>query len=106
MDHGRNRATTTSGVHLDSDVMVPMRDGVQLATNVLYPAQDRNSLEAPLPVLLQRTPYNKSSETRMAEARYFASHGYVSVIQDCRGRYASQGGFSKYVEEGNDGYDT
>ncbi|HZA24920.1 MAG TPA: CocE/NonD family hydrolase, partial [Dehalococcoidia bacterium] len=86
--------------------MVPMRDGVHLATNILYPVQDGNSLEVPRPVLLQRTPYNKSSETRMAEARYFACQGYASVIQDCRGRYASQGGFSKYVDEGNDGYDT
>ena len=36
----------------------------------------------------------------------FAQRGYVVVIQDCRGRYSSQGGFTKYVEEGPDGYDT
>jgi putative CocE/NonD family hydrolase len=100
MEHSGARSATPPGVYVDSDVMVPMRDGVHLATNVLYPAQDHNSLEVPLPVLLQRAPYNKSSETRMAEARYFASRGYVSVIQDCRGRYASQGGFSKYVDGG------
>jgi uncharacterized protein len=106
MEHGRIRPPTASGAHLESDVMVPMRDGVYLATNILYPIQDVNPLETPLPVLLQRTPYNKSSQLRMEEARNFASQGYVSVIQDCRGRYASQGGFSKYVDEGNDGYDT
>jgi hypothetical protein len=100
MEHGRIRPPTASGAHLESDVMVPMRDGVYLATNILYPVQDVSPLETPLPVLLQRTPYNKSSQPRMEEARNFASQGYVSVIQDCRGRYASQGGFSKYVDEG------
>jgi len=97
---------STYDVHVENDVMVPMRDGVQLATNILRPVGVSQPLDAPLPVLLQRTPYNKSSESRMAEANFFASQGYVSVIQDCRGRYASQGGFSKYVDEGNDGYDT
>jgi uncharacterized protein len=106
MEHGRIRPPTASGAHLESDVMVPMRDGVYLTTNILYPIQDVNPLETPLPVLLQRTPYNKSSQLRMEEAGNFASQGYVSVIQDCRGRYASQGGFSKYMDEGNDGYDT
>ena len=98
--------TTPYSVHLETDVMVPMRDGIHLATNILLPAQGREPLGDSLPVLLQRTPYNKSSESRMEEARFFASQGYVSVIQDCRGRYASQGGFSKYVDEGNDGFDT
>lgn len=97
---------STYDVHVEHDVMVPVRDGVQLATNILRPVGSSRPLDAPLPVLLQRTPYNKSSESRMAEACFFASQGYVSVIQDCRGRYASQGGFSKYVDEGNDGYDT
>ena len=97
---------STYDVHVENDVIVPMRDGVQLATNILRPVGGSQPLEARLPVLLQRTPYNKSSESRMAEASFFASQGYVSVIQDCRGRYASQGGFSKYVDEGNDGYDT
>src|ERR671915_286757 len=85
MEHGRIRPPTASGVHLESDVMVPMRDGMYLATNILYPVQDVSPLETSLPVLLQRTPYNKSSQPRMEEARNFASQGYVSVIQDCRG---------------------
>ncbi|MCH8106989.1 MAG: CocE/NonD family hydrolase [Chloroflexi bacterium] len=92
--------------HIQRDVMVPMRDGVQLATDLHRPAQGGQPLDGPFPVLLLRTPYNKSTEARALEARFFVSHGYVAVIQDCRGRYASEGGFTKYVAEGPDGCDT
>ncbi len=92
--------------HIQRDVMVPMRDGVLLASDLHRPAQGGQPSDGPFPVLLLRTPYNKSTEARSLEARFFVSHGYIAVIQDCRGRYASGGGFSKYVAEGPDGYDT
>ena len=92
--------------HNQRDVMVPMRDGVNLATDLHRPAQNGQPLDGPFPALLLRTPYNKSIEARALEARFFVSHGYVTIIQDCRGRYASEGGFTKYVAEGPDGYDT
>lgn len=83
-----------------------MRDGVSLAADIHRPAKDGQPLEMPLPALLHRTPYNKSNEAAVLEASFFATRGYVTVVQDCRGRYASEGGFTKYVDEGQDGYDT
>ncbi|MFQ6026746.1 MAG: CocE/NonD family hydrolase [Dehalococcoidia bacterium] len=90
----------------EKDVMIPMRDGINLAADLHRPGREGQPLTEPLPVLLQRTPYNKAEEARTVEPRFFARHGYVSVVQSCRGRYASQGGFTKYVSDGPDGYDT
>src|SRR4029079_15438148 len=76
-------------------------------------------LAGAFPVLLERTPYGKNNETprertaldsrpkrREDGAAYFARRGYVVVIQDLRGRYRSEGLFTKYIGEANDGYDT
>ena len=93
-------------VHSERNTMAPMRDGVRLAADVHRPAKEGRPLDGPFPVLLHRTPYNKSAEVRVLEAGFFTVRGYVTVIQDCRGRYASEGGFTKYVDEGPDGYDT
>ena len=93
-------------VHTESDVMVPMRDGVRLACDVYRPAKAGVPMEGAFPVLLQRTPYSKTREDLVLEATFFTAHGYVTVLQDCRGRYRSEGGFTKYTAEGEDGYDT
>ncbi|MCY4367194.1 MAG: CocE/NonD family hydrolase [Chloroflexi bacterium] len=86
--------------------MVPTRDGLNLATDIHRPQVDGKPIEDPLPVLLQRTPYGRSSPARQEEAAFFTNNGYVTVVQDCRGRYDSEGGFTKYIDEGKDGYDT
>lgn len=80
-------------------LMVPMRDGVWLATDVY-----RVPTMGPAPVLLMRTPYNKDGGKSVAER--YASAGYVAVVQDCRGRNQSQGIFIPYNNEGQDGFDT
>ena len=67
-----------------STAMVPMRDGVRLATDIYRP-----SAEGRFPVLVTRTPYNKTGSRR--EAIYYAGHGYVVLAQDVRGRFASEG---------------
>src|SRR5579863_2969783 len=96
------------GVIVARNVMVPMRDGVKLATDVYLPA--RNGAQAPgkFPVLVSRTPYGKASGPAGVDevASYFAKSGYAVVVQDCRGRYNSQGTFYIDVNEGRDGYDT
>ena len=56
--------------------------------------------------MLHRTPYDKKRPSAVASAEYFARQSYVSVVQDARGRYASEGVFTKYIGEGEDGYDT
>ena len=88
------------------NVMVPMRDGVKLACDIYRPAQNGTTIDGVFPVLLSSTPYSKSRVDLALDAEFFASYGYVSVIQDCRGRYKSEGGFTKYVGEGEDGFDT
>ena len=94
-----------SDVALSADVMVPMRDGVGLATDVYRPARDGKPLPGRYPVILMRTPYNKTLRAG-ATARYFVSHGYVIVFQDVRGRYKSQGHWRMLYDDGRDGTDT
>src|SRR5579885_491114 len=99
---------------IERDVMVAARDGVRLATDIYCPEG-----AGPFPVILERTPYDKSAASRSeivtgesvprsreAVARYFVEAGYAVAYQDCRGRYRSQGGFTKYLSEAADGYDT
>ena len=101
---GTNRSRIRHQV--DENVMIPTQDGLNLATDIYRPLQGDSLAEQPLPVLLQRTPYNKSAPARVEEAAFFAANGYITAVQDCRGRYASEGGFTKYLDEGRDGYDT
>jgi hypothetical protein len=82
--------------------MVRMRDGVELATDIYRPAG-----AGKLPVLLHRTPYDKSDAPAVAIAEALAAHGYVVMLQDTRGRHHSQGVFEKYYAfDAYDGYDT
>jgi putative CocE/NonD family hydrolase len=86
----------------EPDVMVKARDGVSLATDIYRPADASRRF----PVLLHRTPYDKSAAATVAIADYFAQHGYVVAIQDTRGRHKSGGIFSKYYKyDAYDGYD-
>jgi len=94
-------------VHLTENVPVPMRDGVRLATDIYRPARGGRPLDDRRPVLLHRTPYNKTeTEATLGECRYFAARGYVVVNQDCRGCFASEGELDFLVAEAEDGADT
>ncbi len=92
------------GVTVQRDHPVPMRDGVTLAADVYRPSGVRE----PLPVLLQRTPYNKRfAQTGVYQhPAWYARHGFVVVVQDTRGRFASEGAFEPYAREAEDGADT
>ena len=90
-----------------SDIMVPMRDGIRLATDIYRPSRENALVEDRLPVLLQRTPYGKAGRGLVDRASYFVERGYVVVLQDTRGRFGSEGVFSKYYDfDAPDGYDT
>jgi uncharacterized protein len=84
---------------IEKNVPVRMRDGVILATDVYHPADSD-----PAPVLLQRLPYNKEAISTSTIFRMVQA-GYVVVVQDCRGVYASEGRFSPFYQEPNDGAD-
>ena len=81
-------------------VRVPMRDGVRLSTNVFHPLGTGR-----FSTILIRTPYGKGVDLPPGWAP-FVDHGYAVVIQDVRGRYASDGVFDIFNQEGPDGYDT
>lgn len=91
---------------VEHDVIIPMRDGVRLAADIYLPTDDDGQPIRSLPILLQRTPYDKTTAKFVEAAEFFASHGYIAVLQDARGRYQSDGEFSKYIGEGQDGFDT
>jgi putative CocE/NonD family hydrolase len=90
----------TYGVKLELGVMVPMRDGVRLSTDVYRP-------DAPgkFPVVLQRTPYDNGTAGYVKRGRFYAAHGFVCVVQDVRGRGDSEGEFYPLRYEAEDGYD-
>jgi len=84
------------------NVPVKMRDGAILRADILLPAANGK-----FPVLVYRTPYGKENApkewTTFGKA---VARGYAVVIQEVRGRYASDGEFDPYKNEGRDGYDT
>ncbi|NLJ34812.1 MAG: CocE/NonD family hydrolase, partial [candidate division WS1 bacterium] len=89
---------------VERDIMMSLRDGVRLATDLYFPALDDEKIDQRFPVVLTRTPYDKLG--RDTTGKWFAERGYVFAAQDVRGRYASEGVFYPYAHEGPDGYDT
>ncbi len=99
-----------------TDDMIPMRDGVKLHVAILKPAD----IAAPLPFLIQRTPYGCSGTSRASfftQRPELARDGYIYVCADIRGRFESKGEFimsrpmadhsdAKAVDESTDAYDT
>ena len=84
-------------------VMVPMRDGVGLATNVYLP----RDAHGPLPTVFWKTPYNELaySPRTTRNALSWVSQGYAFVVQNERGRYFSEGDYEILGYPQTDGYD-
>ena len=82
------------------EAMVPMRDGVRLATSIYLPAG-----AGPWPAILARTPYSRVRSGAQSSARY-NDGGFAWVIQDQRGRFDSEGEYRPHEVEMEDGYDT
>ncbi len=92
---------------IDQKVMMPMRDGVRLATDIYRPKTDK-----PVPVIFSKTPYNFNSwgngEMRTGtyqQALDAVSHGYAFVVQNERGRFFSEGVWDILGTPTTDGYD-
>jgi len=92
-------AETRYQVTIENGVRIKMRDGVSLVADIYRPKN-----EGKFPVLLERTPYDRKGDSDMAYE--LSSHGYVVVLQDTRGRYASGGEFYPFRDESTDGFDT
>jgi uncharacterized protein len=108
---------TAYRTNLLKDVMVPMRDGVRLASDVYLPRLDDGE-PRDVPTLLTRTPYSKDANSAAPPAgqlarpsmadfgHYFAARGYAVVVQDVRGRYKSEGVWHMLTDDADDGIDT
>ena len=81
-------------------VRVPMRDGVELLTDIYAPVAKS------LGTLLIRTPYGRTGLIALLTARYYATHGYHVVNQSCRGTFGSGGHFEPFRPDIDDGADT
>jgi putative CocE/NonD family hydrolase len=88
-----------SPVVVERNVAMKTRDGVTLQADIYRPAADGK-----YPVLLTRTPYDKSNFAPFGQAG--ALRGYIVVAQDVRGRYTSEGEWYPFKHESDDGYDT
>ena len=77
----------TQSLRLASDVMVPMRDGVRLATDIYSPAASAG----PWPAILVRNSYNKTFSEWDGVPDWYVQRGYGFIIQDIRSRYKSEG---------------
>lgn len=91
-------------VIVEKNVPVPMQDGIRLFADIFRPGR-----QGRYPVLLQRTPYSKERAQMtylMLDPLRAVGAGYVVVIQDTRGRYASEGEFVPFPSESQDGFDT
>src|SRR5210317_2476241 len=92
---------------IDQKVMMPMRDGIRLATDIFRPKTDQ-----PVPVIFVKTPYNFNSwrDGQFRDRTYRGAlnavkRGYAYVIQNERGRYFSQGQWDILGVPVTDGYD-
>src|SRR5882762_1135415 len=93
------RAAEPYAVTTEHGLTVKMRDGAILRADIYRPKADGT-----FPVLLERTPYDKSGSVGFGISA--AARGYVVIVQDVRGRYTSEGEWYPFKHESNDGYDT
>jgi len=95
----RAAATEKYEATVERNVAAKMRDGMTLRADIYRP-----NAEGKFPVLLVRTPYDKTNETNFGLKG--AARGYVVIAQDVRGRFASEGDWYTFKYESQDGYDT
>ncbi len=106
----RKGAGMSYGIVVSKDVMVEMRDGIRLATDVYRPARDGELVPGRYPTVVCMTPYDKTERRYTEIADFFVPRGYAVVLQDLRDRHRSEGTdeyfHSATPHTGEDGYDT
>lgn len=90
--------TSKYNIRSERNILVPMRDGVKLATDLWFPV----GVKEKLPAILLRTPYRKDGHPTVR----FALYGFIVVAQDVRGKFGSEGTFTYLADDADDGYDT
>lgn len=101
---------------IKNEVMIPMRDGVKLYTEIYIP----KNINEPLPIIINRTPYQTAGYAEIAFSKGYkplVEDGYIFVFQDIRGCFKSGGKFimlnlknvrtdENFIDESTDAYDT
>src|SRR5205823_1455612 len=85
---------------------IPMRDGSDLSADVFLPAREGIIAEGRFPCILLRTLNNRGDVGKGIDHQYFVKRGYAVVIENCRGRFESDGEFHHGILEMEDGHDT
>src|SRR5258708_11148248 len=114
---GQEKQADFAGLFDKREVMIAMRDGVKLHTEIYSPKE----ASEPLPILMNRTPYGISTPDKGVSNMIYryadmVPDGYIFVFQDIRGRYGSEANFvilrpihdatdAKGVDESTDTYD-
>ncbi len=96
VDPGKGQAMV-----FEKNVMVPMRDGVKMATDIYRP-----KAEGKYPAILNRMPYGTDESTFEELGKFFVRRGYIFINQDTRGTFSSEGVYFPLIWERNDGIDT
>lgn len=105
---GKMRSASAPAVEVlvEKGVAIPVRDGIHLVADVFRPAgSNAQSVANRVPVILARTPYGRNIEGTLY-GKFFAEHGYAFVAQDVRGRFDSEGTWTPFVHESDDGSDS
>jgi len=99
---GLSAGQKNPAIQVEKNVVALMRDGVRLRADIYRPENVDS-----VPLILVRTPYSKDLYAEYSSFPRLASgSGYAVIVQDVRGRFASEGIFSPYDQELNDGYDS
>ncbi|SFE20279.1 CocE/NonD family hydrolase [Spirosoma endophyticum] len=92
---------------IEQKVMMPMRDGVRLATDIYRPKTDKK-----VPIIFSKTPYNfngwgdgEQRQNSYQGALDAVKHGYAYVVQNERGKFFSEGDWDILGPPTTDGYD-
>ena len=92
------------GITVAKGIMVPMRDGVRLRTDIYFPSRDGVAVPGKFAVIVERTPYGSFNAELWAA--YFVPRGYIAIGQNVRGRHGSEGRWFPLRDDVQDGYDT
>jgi len=93
--------SVSTDIVIQRDVPMKTRDGVTLYADIYRPQSAEK-----FPVILMRTPYDKSVDWAVSPALKIVARGYVFIVQDVRGRYTSEGEWYPFKHEQADGYDS
>ena len=85
---------TSPDIRLLHGLPVPLRDGVRLSADVYVPAA-----AGPFPTIVTRTPYESGRDVFIELGVWWAERGYAFAVQDCRGRFESEGTFHAYFPD-------